>query len=298
MVPADYKDWWLAAVALTTATGAVQAQQPEKAGVVTGVQGQAKGLGAPGAPGERVIYLGDTTYRFERIKTDADSVAHLLFLDQSSMTLGPNAEIVLNEFVYDPGTRKGKIAVNLLSGVLRVVGGEISKTNETTITTDVMTIGIRGGISVIDRRGGRTRAHYLFGQSMRTSSPDGSNSQTVTRQGFSVTGSGTGQSSPTRTRSGEFTQLMGQFENRQSGGQGGGGRQPSGAGSGNLISTGDRSGGGKDPGSSLSGDRLTSSNRQNDTNTNTNLRRSGAGNNTGGADTLRNLLTTQNKNGS
>ena len=234
MTPADAKDWWLAAAALSSAfIPSAQAQDkpatvPEKAGVVSGVQ-----PGVKSTTSERVIYVGSDAYRGEKFVTDANGSLHILFMDQSSMTLGPNSELTIDEFVYDPNAKKGKIGVSLASGLLRVVGGQISKSNETTVKTASGTIGIRGGISTVEQNGNNTNATFLFGQQMRVSDNSG-NTNTVTRPGFgSSLGSG-GLGPTTRTNPNTLQSNLNQFS-----GNSGGSSNPQGpsAGGSSLVST-------------------------------------------------------------
>ena len=257
MTPADAKDWWLAAAALSSAfIPSAQAQDkpaivPEKAGVVSGVQ-----PGVKSTTNERVIYVGSDAYRGEKFVTDASGSLHILFMDQSSMTLGPNSELTIDEFVYDPNAKKGKIGVSLASGLLRVVGGQISKSNETTVKTASGTIGIRGGISVVQSQGQTTNATFMFGQQMRATDNNG-NTQTVTRPGFGVSSSGNGVSPPNRTPPTQLTQVLAQFENSNSN-QPNIVNQPSPAPTGQLVSTGDRPNNNTNP-QTLSGDRVDNS---------------------------------------
>src|SRR5258705_2997756 len=96
----------------------------------------------------------------------------MLFLDGSALTVGPNSDVVLDEFVYDPSTETGKLAVSATRGVLRLVGGKISKTEPVTLRTPTATLGIRGGIAIYDNG----QASFLFGKSMTVEArqPDGS----------------------------------------------------------------------------------------------------------------------------
>ncbi|MFD2261533.1 FecR domain-containing protein [Lacibacterium aquatile] len=234
-------------------SGAVSAQQPaEPAGVISASQGATRSLSAPGRAGEKILYLGDQTYRNETLRNETSGPTHIMFLDQSSLTIGPGAELTIDEFVYDPGTRQGKISLNLVKGLVRVVGGDISKTNETTIKTPVGTIGIRGGITVIDSQISTTRAEYLFGQSMRTTDQNG-NTQTVTRAGFGVDLNSSGdQSPPRRTTASDLSSLLNRLETQPT-------QQPNRAQSpappGQLISTGNR---GVSPNNTIAPDRLKS----------------------------------------
>lgn len=295
MTPADAKDWWLAAAALSTAfVSSAQAQDkatatPEKAGVVSAMT-----PGVTTASGNRVLYVGGDTYRGEKLVTDATGTLHLLFMDQSSMTLGPNSQVTIDEFVYDPNTKRGKIGVSLGAGLLRVVGGQISKNTETTVKTASGTIGIRGGIATAEVNGNNTNATFLFGQSMRVSDNSG-NTSNITRPGFgSSLGSG-GLGPTTRTDPNTLRTSLNRLGGDPGSSNAGGNPNPSPAPPGQLLSTGN-GGNFQAPGNSLAADRLntvTSTTLQNNpptTDRPLNQTREAAQN------TLRNILTTTNTN--
>lgn len=255
MVPADFKDWWLAAAAVSaTLTTSASAQQPEQAGVISASQGATRSYGVTGKRGESVIYMGEPTYRNEKLKNESGAVTHILFLDQSSLTIGPDAEITIDEFVYDPATKQGKISLNLVKGLVRVVGGDISKTNETLVKTPVGTIGIRGGITMAETDGQKTSGTFLFGQSMSMTDSRGG-SQNITRAGFGSDMSGSGITAPRRITTSELSNQLGRLESPV----GGSGFQvvsPSPAPTGQLISTGNSPGAVGNPGAALANDRL------------------------------------------
>jgi hypothetical protein len=69
--------------------------------------------------------------------------------------------------VFDPNTKTGELAINASKGVLRVVGGKISKTGPIVITTPANTVGIRGGITILDIRTNQTDSVFVFGKDMR-----------------------------------------------------------------------------------------------------------------------------------
>lgn len=196
MTPADLREWWLAlgAIGASLTVGAAQAQTPpEKAGIVSGVVPGAKGSNQ--TSGDQVIVIGNDIHRQERITTDANGTVHLLFLDQSSITLGPNSDIVIDRFVFDPDTGKGNLAISTTKGILRVVGGKLSKQADTVVNTPLATIGIRGGITTIETRpNGDYNSTFLFGQHMNVQGQDGQ-TRNVTRPGFGVS-SNNGQTGP------------------------------------------------------------------------------------------------------
>lgn len=263
MTPADSKDWLFAAVALTTAAThpGVAAEGP-KVGVVTGAVSSTRGVS--GAPtNTTAVVLGDGVQAGETLRTGPNGIIHILFLDQSSVTLGPGSSLTLDSFSHDPSTRSGKIAMTLHEGSLRVVGGMNSKSNETEVRTAGGTVGILGGISIVESRGQSTSATFLFGQQMRVTDQSGA-TQTVLRPGFSVTSSQNGVGSPQSAPPQQLSSLTSRFEGTT--GQGGGApasaappSAPS-APQAPLIATSDRPAGQGVPTSGLAQDRLSNPN--------------------------------------
>lgn len=141
-------------------------------------------MGTPPGAATRVIRVGLDMLRNERVATGADGRTQMLFLDGSALTVGPNSEITLDEFVFEPGTGKGKLALSASRGLLRFVGGKISKGSPVEIRTPSATIGVRGGIALVEV-GATTRAQFLFGDQMTVSSAGVT--REVSRPGFEVT---------------------------------------------------------------------------------------------------------------
>jgi hypothetical protein len=275
--PIDINEWWLAAAAATSILAPVTATQAAtqpgtQVGIATAVR-----PGVVTATNDRVVYIGNSVAYGERFKTDSSGVIHILFMDQSSMTLGPNSELVIDEFVFNPESRRGSIAVNLVKGALRVVGGFISKFNNpqgfsaARVQTATATIGIRGGISGVESDGDNTSAHFFFGQHLQFM---GSNGQmlTINRPGFGASIGGNGiLNGPFRVPPNVLSHFMQQF--------GAGGQQPGGgAPNGPLISTNGRSIG-NNPNTSLAPDRTQQSNNQLNTQTQHNALRNLLGSN-------------------
>ncbi len=181
-------------------------------------------LGKPPAQAERVLRIGIDVQANEVIRTGANDRAHLVFLDGTALTVGPNAQLTIDKFVYDPNTKTGELAVNASKGVLRLVGGRISKTNPITITTPSSTIGIRGGICVLDVQPNRTTSTFLFGNNMTVTGQG--RTENVTRPGSQVTTSaGTPPGPPVLASQGALTGQLGQLEGNNSGGGNQGGQQ-------------------------------------------------------------------------
>jgi hypothetical protein len=255
MSPPIQKDWWLAAALTGAALPAAMGQVPATAGgrptagIVTSV---AQGASATGS--STPIYIDSASG--QRLTTGPDQTLHVLFSDQSAITVGPNSNLVIAEYRYDPETKGGALVVDLHQGVVRVVGGFISKQNETVMRTPgVGSVGIRGGITVVESNGNQTSATFLFGQSMRVSDNNG-NTETVTRPGFGSSFSSEGLTPPQRTLASNFSKLLSRLETSPTGGQQGSSNPPS-APPGQLISTGDTGGAGAGTPGSLAPDRLS-----------------------------------------
>ncbi|MBN9086200.1 MAG: FecR domain-containing protein [Reyranella sp.] len=102
--------------------------------------------GTPPGGSARTLVVGTDVVVRETIRTSASGSSHILFPDQSTVNIGPNSELVLDEYVYDPNAKSGRMRASVFKGVLRYVGGQISHNSEVTVTTPSAILGIRGGI--------------------------------------------------------------------------------------------------------------------------------------------------------
>jgi hypothetical protein len=159
----------------------------EKVGAAAAVNPDANGT-PPGAP-VRQIVIGQDIVHEERVVTGAAGQTQLLFLDQSSLALGPAADLTIDNFVYDPSTSAGRLAMSTTKGVLRYVGGALSKNeNAVTIKTPSGELGIRGGTFLLSQGPlGQLEALLLYGNGLRiTPNCPGCIPQLITRPGFYV----------------------------------------------------------------------------------------------------------------
>ncbi|MEN8190601.1 MAG: FecR domain-containing protein [Thermodesulfobacteriota bacterium] len=162
----EKKELWLAlsalGVAATSATSAAAAT--EQAGVASKVNPAVEAIDQISTKGSRVIFVGNDVFRGETIRTDAKGQTHLVFLDQSSLTVGPKSEIVIDHFVFDPKTNSGDLTMSATKGVLRIVGGALSKTGKINVKTPIGNLGIRGAVTLIEvLEDGTTTAYFLYG---------------------------------------------------------------------------------------------------------------------------------------
>src|SRR5207245_5058272 len=83
----------------------------------------------PGDALQRLV-IGQEVVFDERITTGPAGQTQVLFVDQSSMSVGPGSDVVIDEFVYDPRAGTGKLAASLTRGVFRFVGDKLSKQDD------------------------------------------------------------------------------------------------------------------------------------------------------------------------
>jgi hypothetical protein len=174
-----------AALALVAATPPALAQQ--KVGAATAVNPDTNGTPPGGAV--RQVVLGQDIVHNERIATGATGQTQILFLDQSSLTVGENADLTIDDFVFDPSTSTGKLAMSTTKGILRYVGGALSKnTNAVSMVTPSGTLGIRGGAYLLWLKpSSELDVVFLYGDGLKvTPICQGCAPQSVTRPGFFV----------------------------------------------------------------------------------------------------------------
>jgi hypothetical protein len=167
----------------------------EKVGNVGAVNVAAHGTPPGGA--KHALALGLGVEKRERIETAAEGSAQIVFNDSSTMTVGRNSSVVIDDFVYDGGA--GAQGVTVAKGVLRFVGGGVSHGSGTTLKTPTASIGLRGG-SVQIRVGGGGDCESLIVHQNGVADIVGArgDQQTLNRPGFAVCANAGGLSEPFR----------------------------------------------------------------------------------------------------
>jgi hypothetical protein len=231
----------IAAAAVAIATGAAPSAAQDRVGVNSAVNPDANGT-PPGLTARRLV-IGQPVVFNERIATTAGGQTQILFLDESAMTIGPNSDLTIDQFVYDPSSGGGKVAMSATRGLLRYVGGKLSKQDgAVTVRTGTATLAVRGGAFIIDQDpGGRLDVYFIYGNGMSVTGTNGV-TQTIRRPGFaiSVATAGSSPSPPYPTPTVALTRLLAALDGRP-GGNGGAAQPPSDAtisssGIGNIIS--------------------------------------------------------------
>src|SRR3981081_2117939 len=105
----------LAALAAALAGGTTAPLAQQRVGANSAVNPAATGT-PPGGQARRLVVGQDVVYN-ERITTAEGGQTQLLFVDESAMTVGPNSDVTIDQFVYDPNTGTGKMAMTASRGV-------------------------------------------------------------------------------------------------------------------------------------------------------------------------------------
>jgi hypothetical protein len=158
------------------------AQNAPTIGTVAAVKPDAFGA-APGAA-EQTLNIGAGLVENEKIRTGPDGTANVIFADRSTLTVGKGSAVTLDKFVYDPATGDGGLAIDLVQGALRFVGGKLSKDGNVTVKTPTATMTVRGGIGLFFQppagSGQDGYAVFLYGQELKNETTG----ESIYRPGF------------------------------------------------------------------------------------------------------------------
>ena len=92
---------------------------------------------------QRPLSKGSDVFTDQAVRTGSASGAELRLLDETSISMGPESEITLDRFVYDPNRGQGNVILNTTRGVFRFASGK-QDSSSYHINTPVATIGVRG----------------------------------------------------------------------------------------------------------------------------------------------------------
>jgi hypothetical protein len=116
-----------------------------------------------GAP-QSQLNIGKSIFYNERINTTGSGLVQVLLVDGSTFTVGPGSDLVIDKFVYNPNKKSGEIAASLTKGVMRFVGGKISKNADSvTVDTPAGALAIRGGMFDLRVNGTKLVAVFTYG---------------------------------------------------------------------------------------------------------------------------------------
>ena len=134
-----------------SAAGAQQLAQAtggaSRAGVAAAVRGDVKLAAVPGVREVgKDVASGDPIFLGDQVTTGSEGRLQIMLADETVFTIGPNAAMVIDNFVYDPNTSAGKVTASVLKGTFRFVTGKVAKRepSDMEVKLPVGSIGVRG----------------------------------------------------------------------------------------------------------------------------------------------------------
>lgn len=116
--------------------------------ILTGVAAEIRGDVTLVYPnGQRAKANAQTPLAFgTRVITGPRGRAVFRLLDETTVTMGADGEMVMDEFVYDPDTSLKKMSIYVAKGVFRYITGKIARRDPANmvVRTQVATLGPRG----------------------------------------------------------------------------------------------------------------------------------------------------------
>src|SRR5579862_5027788 len=109
----------------------------------------------------RDLAINDAIEQDDAIRTARSGATQIRFLDDTMLTVGPNAQILLDKGIFD-GSQARTLSVMLVSGAMRFVSG-VSSREVYEIKTPIAAIGVRGTVVDILHDGGRTIVNFVDG---------------------------------------------------------------------------------------------------------------------------------------
>lgn len=132
------------AAAITIAFAIPPAQAQQVVGVTSAVKNDVR-VRKPNTPLPRPVQLKQRIAIADLVQTGAKSQMQMVLLDRSVFTVGANARVTIDRYVYDPQRNSRTMGATVGKGAFRFMSGRRT-TGSTTINTPVAAIGVRGTI--------------------------------------------------------------------------------------------------------------------------------------------------------
>lgn len=136
-----------AAAAVAAASLAASPLSGQAVGVNASVRNKVVIVGA-GTKKARPAVVRERVILNDEVRTAAASQLQILLLDRTTFTVGANARVAVDRFVYDPARNSRSTGVSVAQGAFRFMSGRTLRrpSGPVTVRTPVATIGIRGTI--------------------------------------------------------------------------------------------------------------------------------------------------------
>ncbi|WP_051321467.1 FecR domain-containing protein [Chrysiogenes arsenatis] len=156
-------------------------------GRVAALEGSAEAVAADGV--RRALAIKGDIFQNDTVLTQQNGKVQLMFTDNSVFTIGPNSELVVDTFVFDPNQGAGESAIQVTKGAFRFVTGKIARNDfeKMRVNTPTATIGIRGTLVAGNQIDGGELQVALLGGAIAVASSQGAVEITTPGFGTSVT---------------------------------------------------------------------------------------------------------------
>jgi hypothetical protein len=124
--------------------GAAHAEEDaSRVGVVNKVENEAQVISASDAV---TATIGTPVHMKDELRTAANARLQVTFLDETQLTLGEHASVVIDRYVYDPNRGVGETFLQVTKGAFRFATGRIKemKDSKIAVSTPLADIGVRG----------------------------------------------------------------------------------------------------------------------------------------------------------
>ena len=133
-----------ATLVVTLAGVATAAGGPQVVGIASAVLNDVR-IKPVAAPQPHRAALRERVALADQVQTGQRSQFQLLLLDKSVFTVGANARLTIDRYVYDPGSGRS-FSATIAKGAFRFMSGQPDRRGTSSINTPVASIGIRGTI--------------------------------------------------------------------------------------------------------------------------------------------------------
>jgi hypothetical protein len=131
--------WVLAILLCLSSISQIGVAAAEPVGKVSRVQKQAQ-------VGSRPAVVGIPVSMSDRLRTGPGARLEIIFVDGTNLTLGENATVVIDRFVYNPTKSIGQMALSSTTGALRFSTGKLGsmRHKDVTVSTPSAALAVRG----------------------------------------------------------------------------------------------------------------------------------------------------------
>jgi hypothetical protein len=116
---------------------AIAAAGPQVVGIAAAVVNKVT-IRQVGAPQYRPLLVRQRVALADQVATGERSQLQLLLLDKSTFTVGPNARLTIDRFVYDPHGRS--LAATVAKGAFRFMSGRPDRSGDASIDTPARSV--------------------------------------------------------------------------------------------------------------------------------------------------------------